>query len=87
MSENLLILFGIVAIVFFIKQLSTFFFCFNHGSRYEKQAKAIGFDPLEIDRYNELSYKADYYELKCSDAVFHLVALFIVIVAIAMYLK
>lgn len=80
--EEVKILTLILLIVFYLKNLNIFLFSFKKYSNYKKQIQQHNDNPFEMDFINELTYRADYYDEKCNNAVYNAIALFILGIAL-----
>ena len=55
-------------------------FCanFNKASTYKQKLQIVGFNALEMDYFNEITYRHDYYDRKASKALRNLIPFLIV---------
>lgn len=84
--EEVKILALILLIVFYLKNLNIFLFSFKKCSNYKKQIQQHNDNPFEMDFINELTYRADYYDEKCTNAVYNAIALFILGIALMIFI-
>lgn len=84
--EEVKILALIILIVFYLKNLNIFLFSFKKCSNYKKQKQQHDDNSFEMDFINELTYQADYYDEKCTNAVYNAIALFILGIALMIFI-
>lgn len=80
--EEVKILALILLIVFYLKNLNIFLFSFKKCSNYKQQIQQHNDNPFEMDFINELTYRMDYYDEKCTNAVYNAISLFILGIAL-----
>lgn len=85
--ENLMMLALIILIVFYLKNIHIFLFSFRKCSNYKKQIQQHDNNPFEMEFINELTYRTDYYDEKCTNAVYNAIALFILGIALMILIR